>query len=194
MAANRRGIVVYHGTLSEQAPHRVFQREGVFHAGTRKAAIDRLLDQDALQIGDEDLDVSQPQLHAYEIMPDAPMSMLTYSDPIYEGSIELTPEWQQHVQKQPDWLEIQRHKKYASEELQVNRGKNTNIIKKYTNLVEHPGSTSYQIPVHLVSSKVRHLGVQFYGYNPDVEDPTSDVELVPGDSNWWRYKSAKKDY
>ena len=191
MAAKRRGIVVYHGTLVEQAPHRVPQPEGIFHAGTRKSAIDRLQDQEALQPGDEYLDVAQPQIHVYEIEHDAPMSMMHFSDPIYEGSSALDAEGQEVMNNVPDWVAMQRHKKYSSEELQVNRGDVTKRIKKYTNIVEDPGSTSYQIPANLVSTKVRHLGAQFHGYNPDVEDPSSDVELVPGDPDWWQYKRQK---
>ena len=194
MARKQRGIVVYHGTLSEKAPHRVFQREGIFHAGTRRAAIDRLADQEALQEGDEGLDVAQPQIDVYEIMPDAPMSMMTYTDPIYETMVPLSEDWQEHIDSQSTQKEkiINNVNKYSTEALRVNAGNINNTIKKYINIVEDPGSMSYQIPVHLVPSKVRHLGAQFYGYNPDTEDPTSDVEIVPNDANWWRYKEKIK--
>lgn len=179
MTAKRRGITVYHGTLSEQAPHNVFQHAGAFHAGTRKAAVDRLIDQDALQPGDEGLEVSQPQIHVYEIMPDTPVSMLTYSDPDYGLSdIDYT---------KPAVAKVA---KYSSKGLLVNRGNITRSIKKYKNLIEDPGSTSYLIPTQMVPNRIRHLGTQFYGYNPDVEDPASDVELVQGDSNWWQHKRS----
>jgi len=166
MAAKRRGIVVYHGTLTETPPHTWFSdsNEGVFHAGTRKSAIDRLIELEALQPGDEYLDVQQPHIYKYEITPSAPMSMLTHADTVdYDSSL-----------------------------LSVATGDATKRIRKYKNKVEDPGSTSYTIPVNFVKSgMVKHLGEQFYGYNPDVEDPSSDAELVPGDSDWWQYKRQK---
>lgn len=192
MARKQRGIIVYHGTLSEQAPHRVSQREGIFHAGTRQSAIDRLSHQ--VDIEDEHM---QPEIaiHEYEIMPDAPMSMMTYTDPVYETSTPLPKEDQKHIERQSNWNPaVHRTEKFSSEALQVNRGNITNTIKKYLNLVEDPGSMSYQIPTHLVPSKVRHLSTQFYGYNPDVEDPFSDAEAVPGAEGWWRYKPSDERY
>lgn len=190
MAAKRRGIVVYHGTTSKQPPHEVFQREGVFHAGTREAAVQRLNDLDALDMGDDYEEVAQPTIHAYEITPKAPMSLMTYSDPHYDF-YESNPEefkWRTGGVENEDYDKVPNASKYSSKEMQVNRGDITQKIKKYTNIIEDTGSLSYQIPVHLVPNKIRYLGPQFYGYNPDTEDPSSDVELVPEHGDWWKYK------
>lgn len=158
-------IIVYHGTWTGRHPHIV--ADNVFHAGTRKAALDRLRD-------NMPRNPKQAEIHKYEINPNA-VSMLTYSDP------EFHPSWVSPTAGHAV--------NSSSSALHVNAGIIGTKAKKYINLIEDKGSTSYQIPTQLVKTgMVKHLGVQFEGYNPDTEDPNSDVRQVEEDPSFWEYK------
>ena len=158
-------IIAYHGTWTSAYPHSV--GGDTFHVGTRKAALDRIRDT-------MPRNPKQAEIHKYEIDPSA-VSMLNYTDPEFH----------------PSWVASGASKAVnsSSSALQVNAGDVGTKAKKYTNLVEDKGSTSYQVPTHLVKSgMVRHLGIQFEGYNPDTDDPASDVRVVEGDDDYWEYK------
>jgi len=176
MAKNKRQpITVYHGRWNslhslgmEELPHEV---SGTFHAGTRQAAIHRIRDTTPRNPNE-----SQPTIYKYELHP-KDVSMLRYTDSVYRK----------------EWGDDKRIKETYSPELNVD-GLYISInpgskAKQYTNLAEDKGSTSYRIPSSLVTlGKVRHLGVQFAGYNPDIEDPKSNVQKVENDDQWWEYK------
>ena len=160
------GEIVYHGTWAGEKPHQV--SKGVFHAGTRKSATERIRDISSPRNN------KQAEIHKYEIDPSV-VSMLNYTDPQFD----------------PSWVSstASNSVKASSSALRVNAGSVGTRAKKYTNLIEDKGSTSYQIPSDLVKTgMVRHLGVQFLGHNPDTKDPNSDVRLVEGDSDYWEYK------
>ena len=175
----RQPITVYHGRWNslyslgqEELPHEVGK---TFHAGTRRAALQRISDTIP-----RDPSKSQATIYKYELHP-KDVSMLRYTDSVYRK----------------EWGDDKRIKEAYSPELNVEglyiQSDAGNKAKQYTNLAEDKGSTSYRIPSNLVSlGKVRHLGVQFEGYNPDVEDPTSNVQAVAdtlgNDDEWWEYK------
>ena len=171
----RQPITVYHGRWNslrslgmEELPH---EARDTFHAGTRRAALHRIRDTTP-----RDPSNSQPTIYKYELHP-KDVSMVRYTDSTYKK----------------EWGDETGIKEAHSPQLDVEQGDPGGKAKQYTNLAEDKGSTSYRIPSNLVSlGKVRHLGVQFEGYNPDVEDPTSNVQAVEdslgnGDE-WWEYK------
>ena len=171
----RQPITVYHGRWNslrnlgmEELPH---EARDTFHAGTRRAALHRIRDTIP-----RDPSNSQPTIYKYELHP-KDVSMVRYTDSTYKK----------------EWGDETGIKETHSPQLDVEQGDPGGKAKQYTNLAEDKGSTSYRIPSNLVSlGKVRHLGVQFEGYNPDVEDPTSNVQAVEdslgnGDE-WWEYK------
>jgi len=176
----RQPIIVYHGRWNslhnfsaEELPHEV---SPTFHAGTRQAALDRIRDTIP-----RDLKNSQETIYKYEIHP-KDLSILRYTDPIYRA------EWVDDPTYVKDALTPQ----LDVEGLYIQSDPG-NKIKPYTNLAEDRGSTSYRIPSKLVTlGKVRHLGIQFRGYNPDIEDPKSNVqaveETIGKDDQWWEYK------
>ena len=170
-----KNIIVYHGRWNslrslgmEELPH---EARDTFHAGTRRAALQRIRDTTP-----RDPSNSQPTIYKYELHP-KDVSMVRYTDSIYKK----------------EWGDETGIKEAHSPQLDVEQGDPGGKAKQYTNLAEDSGSTSYRIPSNLVTlGKVRHLGVQFEGYNPDVEDPTSNVQEVEdslgnGDE-WWEYK------
>lgn len=158
-------LIVYHGTWTGKKPHLV--ADGSFHAGTRKSALDRITHT-------VPRNPKQAEIHKYEVDPSV-VSMMTYTDPQFDPSW-VSPTASPSVNA-------------SSSELRVNAGSVGTRAKKYINLIEDKGSTSYQIPNHLVNSgMVKHLGVQFEGYNPDTDDPNSDVRRVEGDPDFWEYK------
>lgn len=175
----RQPITVYHGRWNylrslgmEELPHEV---SDTFHAGTRRAAIHRIRDTTPRDPSD-----SQPTIYKYELHP-KDVSMLRYTDSVYKK----------------EWGDEKAIKGAHSPQLDVEglytQSDPGSKAKQYTNLAEDKGSTSYRIPSKLVTlGKVRHLGVQFEGYNPDVEDPTSNVQAVEdalgNDDEWWEYK------
>ena len=171
----RQPITVYHGRWNslrslgmEELPH---EARDTFHAGTRRAALHRIRDTTP-----RDPSNSQPTIYKYELHP-KDVSMVRYTDSTYKK----------------EWGDETGIKEAHSPQLDVEQGDPGGKAKQYTNLAEDKGSTSYRIPSNLVSlGKVRHLGVQFEGYNSDVEDPTSNVQAVEdslgnGDE-WWEYK------
>ena len=175
----RQPITVYHGRWNslrslgmEELPH---EARDTFHAGTRRAALHRIRDTTP-----RDPSNSQPTIYKYELHP-KDVSMVRYTDSTYKK----------------EWGDETGIKEAHSPQLDVEglyiQSDPGGKAKQYTNLAEDKGSTSYRIPSNLVSlGKVRHLGVQFEGYNPDVEDPTSNVQAVEdslgnGDE-WWEYK------
>lgn len=176
----RQPITVYHGRWNslrslgmEELPH---EARDTFHAGTRRAALQRIRDTTP-----RDPSNSQPTIYKYELHP-KDVSMVRYTDSIYKkemSDLDLRIYWGVKGAQSP--------------QLDVEQGDPGGKAKQYTNLAEDSGSTSYRIPSNLVTlGKVRHLGVQFEGYNPDVEDPTSNVQAVedsPGNGyEWWEYK------
>lgn len=176
----RQPITVYHGRWNsirsmgmEELPHEV---SDTFHAGTRRAALDRI--SGTMPRNPHD---SQATIYKYELHP-KDVSMLRHTDSVYKkemSDLNLRILWG--------------IKGAHSPQLDVEQGDPGNKARQYTNLAEDGGSTSYRIPSNLVSlGKVRHLGVQFEGYNPDVEDPTSNVQAVAdtlgNDDEWWEYK------
>ena len=171
----RQPITVYHGRWNsirslgmEELPH---EARDTFHAGTRRAALHRIRDTTPRNPGE-----SQATIYKYELHP-KDVSMVRYTDSTYKK----------------EWGDETGINEAHSPQLDVEQGDPGGKAKQYTNLAEDKGSTSYRIPSNLVSlGKVRHLGVQFEGYNPDVEDPTSNVQAVEdslgnGDE-WWEYK------
>jgi len=121
--------IVYHGTLSEEAPH---EHGYPFHAGTLRAADDRLEDEISHGVDWSEVGRGVSSIHAYEISDGAPTSRRTWQDPMFgEDENQLVPE----------------HKE--------------NRIYPYKNDREDRGSTSYVIPSHFVGKHVKHLGVQF---------------------------------
>ena len=171
----RQPITVYHGRWNslrsmgmEELPH---EARDTFHAGTRRAALHRIRDTIP-----RDPSNSQATIYKYELHP-KDVSMVRYTDSVYKK----------------EWGDETGIKGAHSPQLDVEQGDPGNKARQYTNLAEDKGSTSYRIPSNLVTlGKVRHLGVQFEGYNPDVEDPTSNVQAVAdtlgNDDEWWEYK------
>ena len=146
-------IVVHHGRWNSiyvskpPLPHEV---SDTFHAGTQRSALDRIRDTTP-----RDPSKSQPTIYTYEIHP-KDISKLRYTDSVYKK----------------EWGDATGIKEAYSPELnveglllEVERTTPETVIKKYTNLAEDKGSTSYRIPSNLVNlGKVRHLGIQFLDY------------------------------
>jgi hypothetical protein len=123
------GKIVYHGTLSNEAPH---EHGFPFHAGTLRAANDRIDDEISHGTDWDSVDRVGISLHAYEINDDAPMSRRVWDDPMFaENEENAVPE----------------HKE--------------NRIYRYKNAIEDRGAISYVIPSSFVGKHVKHLGVQF---------------------------------
>ena len=170
-----KNIIVYHGRWNslrslgmEELPH---EARDTFHAGTRRAALHRIRDTTP-----RDPSNSQPTIYKYELHP-KDVGMVRYTDSTYKK----------------EWGDETGIKEAHSPQLDVEQGDPGNKARQYTNLAEDKGSTSYRIPSNLVTlGKVRHLGVQFEGYNPDIEDPKSNVQAVEdtlgNDDQWWEYK------
>lgn len=143
------GKIVYHGTLSDAPPHDWLQ--DTFHAGTKKAAFDRLDDEIEHGVDWDEVGVGIGRVHAYEISDTAPMSRREWSDPdvvVEEGHSPNVPE----------------HKE--------------NRIYPYKNLREDYGSTSYVIPSGFVGRHVKHLGVQFQGFHGTPEQENALMHAI----------------
>ena len=123
------GKIVYHGTLSEEAPH---EHGFPFHAGTLRAANDRLDDEIQHGVDWDSAERGVASIHAYEISDTAPTSRRTWQDPMF----------------------------YTDEGMAVPEHKE-NRIYPYENDREDRGTTSYVIPSGFVGKHVKHLGVQF---------------------------------
>jgi hypothetical protein len=127
--------IVYHGTWSDKPPH---EYDKPFHAGTERAAHDRLSSGEGIPEGMGWMQT----VHAYEI-DDKDVEPTLYSDPHYGDTYsniwkEKTPP---HTRKAPE---------------------TPNRIVKYLNDHEDRGSTSYLIPRSAYEEgRVRHMGVQF---------------------------------
>ena len=130
--------VVYHGTLERQAPH---EHGYPFHAGTLKAANDRLDDEMESGVDWDPEGTGTPQIgvgqvHAYEISDNAPTSRRVWEDPKFETN-KSVPE---HSQTR---------------------------VYPYKNAVEDKGSTSYVIPAAFVGNHVKHLNTTQFLINAD---------------------------
>ena len=82
--------IVYHGTLSEEAPH---EHGYPFHAGTSRAANERLDDeiQNGVDWGEATRGVAS--IHAYEVSDTAPTSRRVWQDPMFgEDENKFVPE------------------------------------------------------------------------------------------------------
>lgn len=165
-------IRVYHTSISPIAPHILaskdekykkklgLRQKGGFHAGTLNAALDRSLMMHTVAENDfynnpdnaddsHELDFTT-YLHTYEI--NKRPSMLTYEDPHMTGYDESS--------SAKDYVE----------DLQVNEH-STNIINKYRNRWEDPGSISYVIPHQAVQKGyVKHLSTQQFNTDPAAEN------------------------
>lgn len=134
--------IVYHGTTTEEPPH----KHGYpFHAGSRKAAYDRLDDEvnNGFYWEDDEPEVLVGQVHAYEISDKAPTSRRTWEDPDFHDVSKSVPE----------------HKE--------------NRIYPYTNKYEDKGSTSYVVPSKFVGNHVKHLSTeQFFINTTNEQDDT----------------------
>lgn len=127
------GKIVYHGTLSDEAPH---EHGFPFHAGTLRAANDRIDDEVSHGIYWDSVDRGVGiSIHAYEIDDNAPISRKVWEDPMFfENEEKAVPE----------------HKE--------------NRIYRYKNAREDRGAISYVIPSSFVGKHVKHLGVQFEAF------------------------------
>lgn len=145
------GKIVYHSTLSEKAPH---EYGYPFHAGTNKAANDRLDDEiehgmDWDPEGTGKAQVGIGQIHAYEISDDAPTSRRVWEDPMFsENESKAVPE-----------------------------GSQTRIYP-YKNEREDKGSTSYVIPAAFVGNHVKHLNTQQFLINADADSEKSFMGAI----------------
>lgn len=80
--------IVYHGTLSAEPPH---EYGYPFHAGTLRAAQDRL--DDEIQHGADEATGGIASIHAYEVSDTAPTSRRVWQDPMFgEDDKQLVPE------------------------------------------------------------------------------------------------------
>lgn len=170
-------ITVYHASPNEVPPHvladqneKRWKKSGItprntFHAGTLNAALDRSLmanmqhEQDFYTDPDN---VDHPHgpdfttyMHTYEI--NKRPSMVTYEDPHTSGyaipGFEVNDEPEDYV-----------------EDLRVKED-STQIINKYRNRWEDPGSISYVIPHQLVKSgHVKYLNTQQFSTDPGAEE------------------------
>ena len=78
------GLRVYHSTFSDKAPHEHDEHGGTFHAGTIRAAWDRL-DESTEQGG-------IVRYHQYAISRNAPFSKKLWEDPIHPNKAKRVPE------------------------------------------------------------------------------------------------------
>lgn len=132
--------IVYHGTIEGKAPH---EHGYPFHAGTQRAASERLddeishgMDWDPENTGKPSIGVGQ--VHAYEISDKAPTSRRTWQDPMFaEDETQAVPEHKQ------------------------------NRIYPYKNEREDRGSTSFVIPSSFVGGHVKHLNTTQFLINAD---------------------------
>jgi len=123
------GRIVYHGTVESDAPHTY---GFPFHAGSLRAAQERLDDELSHGIDTDETPVVTASIHAYDVDESAPTSRRVWQDPMfYEDERRAVPE----------------HKE--------------NRIYPYKNAREDRDSTSYVIPSSFVGKHVKHLGVQF---------------------------------
>lgn len=134
------GKIVYHGTVSDEPPHKW---GAPFHAGTMRAADDRLDDEISHGVDWDEVGSGIASVYAYEISDTAPMSKRVWSDPDI-GFDRATYEREGDDAPTP---EVPEHK--------------TNRIYPYKNMREDRGSTSYVIPSNFVGTHVKHLGKQF---------------------------------
>lgn len=144
------GKIVYHGTVSNAAPH---EHGYPFHAGTLRAANDRLDDEISHGVDWEDGSdtprLAIGQIHAYEISDSAPTSKKTWEDPMfYENETKAVPE----------------HKE--------------NRIYPYSNAQEDRGSTSYVIPSGFVGNHVKHLNTSQFLINATKERETDFMNAI----------------
>lgn len=149
--------IVYHGTLSEGAPHTY---GGTFHAGTMRAADDRLDDEISHGVDWGAAGVGIASIHAYEISKNAPTSRRTWGDPDV-GFLRATHEREGEDAPPP---EVPEHKE--------------NRIYPYKNMREDRGSTSYVIPSGFVGNHVKHLGKQFQYVVGGKEQETAVMNAV----------------
>jgi len=126
--------IVYHGLLSEEAPH---EHGYPFHAGTLRAADDRLGDEMSNGVDWSEANRGIASIHAYEVSDTAPTSRRLWGDPMFH---DTGRDYDAHKA-------VPEHK--------------TNRIYPYKNAHEDSGSTSYVIPSNFVGKHVKHLGVQF---------------------------------
>lgn len=132
--------IVYHGTLSEEAPH---EHGYPFHAGTLRAADDRLGDEMSNGVDWSEANRGIASIHAYEVSDTAPTSRRVWGDP--DNGFDRA--YHEREGEDAPVPEVPEHK--------------TNRIYPYTNAREDRGSTSYVIPSNFVGKHVKHLGVQF---------------------------------
>jgi hypothetical protein len=129
--------IVYHGTIEGKAPH---EHGYPFHAGTYRAANDRLDDEmqhtDWNWEGNGVPSLSVGQIHAYEISDKAPTSRRTWEDPMF----------------------------YNNESRAVPENSQTRIYP-YKNEREDRGSTSFVVPSAFVGNHVKHLNTQQFLIN-----------------------------
>jgi hypothetical protein len=150
--------IVYHGTLSNAAPH---EHGYPFHAGTYKAANDRLDDEiehgvDWDPEGTGKAQVGIGQIHSYEVSDDAPTSKRVWGDPDV-GFQRAT--WERDGDDGPPTPEVPEHKQ--------------NRIYPYKNDREDKGSTSYVVPSSFVGNHVKHLNTQQFLINADANSEKS---------------------
>jgi hypothetical protein len=136
------GKIVYHGTVGGSAPH---EHGYPFHAGTYRAANDRLDDEISHGVdwdpeGTGKSQVGIGQIHSYEISDSAPTSKRLWEDPMFpENENRAVPEHKQ------------------------------NRIYPYKNEREDRDSTSYVIPSGFVGNHVKHLNTQQFLINADAD-------------------------
>lgn len=156
--------IVYHGTLSNGAPH---TWGSPFHAGTLRAASDRI--DDEIQHGWGEDDMRNPeaigigQMHSYEISDDAPKSRHKWADP--DG------DWLQRELKNGKPTHPYIHDQNVPEHKE-------NRIYPYTNIREDKGSTSYVIPSSFVGTHVKYLNTTQFLFNADKEDESSIMGAI----------------
>jgi hypothetical protein len=145
------GKIVYHGTVEGKAPH---EHGYPFHAGTFRAANDRLDDEISHGVdwdpeGTGKSQVGIGQIHSYEISDSAPTSKRLWEDPMfYENENRAVPEHKQ------------------------------NRIYPYKNEREDRDSTSYVIPSGFVGNHVKHLNTQQFLINADADSEKSFMSAI----------------
>jgi len=131
------GKIVYHGTWSPKPPH---EYDSSFHAGTKKAAQERLESGEGIPDGYGYFQA----VHRYEV-PEELISKKTYSDP-HPGDTYHEVTKGKSLPHLPD---------------------ESDTVSQYINDHEDRGQRSYVIPSHLVhSGMVKHLGAQ-WDIDPD---------------------------
>jgi hypothetical protein len=145
------GKIVYHGTVGGSAPH---EHGYPFHAGTYRAANDRLDDEISHGVdwdpeGTGKSQVGIGQIHSYEISDSAPTSKRLWEDPMFpENENRAVPEHKQ------------------------------NRIYPYKNEREDRDSTSYVIPSGFVGNHVKHLNTQQFLINADADSEKSFMGAI----------------